>query len=96
MTVVGRVLSDVLLVFFLLLIFRLVMEYVFLFARSYRPRGVVLVLLEAAYTVTDPPLKLLRRFIPPLRLGSSGMSIDLAFLVLFIVLGILRSLVAQL
>ncbi len=96
MTVVGRVLSDVLLVFFLLLIFRLVMEYVFLFARSYRPRGVVLVLLEAAYTVTDPPLKLLRRIIPPLRLGSSGMSIDLAFLVLFILLGILRSLVAQL
>lgn len=96
MTVVGRVLSDVLLVFFLLLVFRLVMEYVFLFARSYRPRGIVLVLLEAAYTVTDPPLKLLRRFIPPLRLGSSGMSIDLAFLVLFIALGILRSLVAQL
>lgn len=96
MTVVGRVLSDVLLVFFLLLVFRLVMEYVFLFARSYRPRGVVLALLEAAYTVTDPPLKLLRRVIPPLRLGSSGISIDLAFLVLFLVLGILRSLVAQL
>jgi YggT family protein len=96
LSVVGRVLSDLLLVFFLLLVFRLVMEYVFLFAKSYRPRGVVLVLLEFAYTVTDPPLKLLRRVIPPLRLGGSGVSIDLAFLVLFLAVGILRSLVAQL
>ncbi|MGI8699550.1 MAG: YggT family protein [Mycobacteriales bacterium] len=96
MTIVGRILSDVLLAFFLLLVFRLVMEYVFLFAKSYRPHGLVLVLLEIAYTVTDPPLKLLRRFIPPLRLGSSGVSIDLAFLVLFLGLGILRSLAAQL
>lgn len=96
MTIVGRILSDLLLAFFLLLVFRLVMEYVFLFAKSYRPRGPVLVLLEIAYTVTDPPLKLLRRFIPPLRLGGSGVSIDLAFLVLFLGLGILRSLAAQL
>lgn len=96
MTIVGRILSDLLLVFFLLLVFRLVMEYVLMFAKSYRPHGLVLVLLEIAYTVTDPPLKLLRRVIPPLRLGSSGVSIDLAFLVLFLGLGILRSLVAQL
>ncbi len=96
MTIVGRVLSDLLLAFFLLLVFRLVMEYVFIFAKSYRPHGFVLVPLEIAYSVTDPPLKLLRRIVPPLRLGSSGVSIDLAFLVLFIGLGILRSLVAQL
>lgn len=87
MTIVGRVLSDLLLIFFLLLLFRLVMDYVFMFARSYRPTGVVLVLLEAAYTVTDPPLKLLRRFIPPLRFGN--FSLDLSFLVLLILVQIL-------
>lgn len=82
MTIVGQVLQTVAWLFLLLLLFRLVMEYVFLFARSYEPRGIMLVLVEGAYTVTDPPLKLLRRIIPPLRIG--GISLDLAFLVLFI------------
>ena len=39
--------------------------------------------------MTDPPLKLLRRFLPPLRIG--GVSLDLAFLVLFIIVTILRT-----
>ncbi len=82
MTIVGQVLQTVAWLFLLALLFRLVMEYVFLFARSYEPRGIMLVLVEGTYTVTDPPLKLLRRVIPPLRIG--GISLDLAFLVLFI------------
>ncbi len=82
MTIVGQVLQTVAWLFLLTLLFRLVMEYVLLFARSYEPRGIMLVLVEGAYTVTDPPLKLLRRVIPPLRIG--GISLDLAFLVLFI------------
>lgn len=73
--------------FLLLLIFRLIMEYVFMFARSYKPTGIMLVLVEAAYTATDPPLKLLRRFIPPLRLG--GVALDLGFIVLFFLTSIL-------
>ena len=89
MTTVGSVLSTVLWLFLLVLLFRLVMDYVFLFARSYRPSGVMVVLLEFTYSVTDPPLKLLRRFIPPLRLG--GVAIDLSFLVLFILVQILLS-----
>jgi YggT family protein len=76
------VLQTVAWLFLLALLFRLVMEYVFLFARSYEPRGIMLILVEGTYTVTDPPLKLLRRVIPPLRIG--GISLDLAFLVLFI------------
>jgi len=80
--------------FLLLLIFRLIMEYVFMFARSYRPTGVVLILLEAAYTITDPPLKLLRRFLPPLRLG--GFALDLGFIVLFFLIAILSSVVRSL
>ncbi len=89
MHVVASVLATACLVFLLLLVFRLVMEYVFLFARSYRPTGVVAGALEVVYSVTDPPLRALRRVIPPLRLGS--VSLDLSFLVLFLVLSILRS-----
>ena len=88
MGTVASILATLLLVFMILLIFRLIMEYVFLLARSYRPAGPVAVALELAYSVTDPPLKFLRRFIPPLRLGS--ISLDLSFIVLFIGITILR------
>ena len=77
--------------FRILLLFRLIMEYVFLLARSFRPTGIVAIALELAYTVTDPPLKALRRVLPPLRIG--GVSLDLAFLVLFILVTILRGVV---
>jgi YggT family protein len=86
MNPVTAVLYYVLLTFLLLLVARLVMEYVFLFARSYEPKGAVVVVLEVIYSITDPPLKLLRRFIPPLRLG--GVSLDLSFLVLFVIVTI--------
>jgi YggT family protein len=76
-----------LLLFFILLIARLVFDYVMMFARSWRPSGVVAVGLEVVYSVTDPPLKALRRVIPPLRLGN--FSIDLGFMVLLFVVYIL-------
>ncbi|HKS01347.1 MAG TPA: YggT family protein [Arthrobacter sp.] len=76
----------VLLFIFVDLIVRLVYDWVQMFAREWRPRGVALVAAHAVYSVTDPPLKVLRRLIPPLRLG--GVSLDLGFLVLFIGLSI--------
>jgi len=90
----AQVLSFLLLVFLLLLIFRLVMEYVFMFARSYRPAGPVAIALELCYSATDPPLKALRRVLPPLRIGS--VSLDLGFLVLFSGVLILMRVVGQL
>jgi YggT family protein len=91
---VASVLYFALLVFLILLVFRLVMEYVFMLARSYRPTGIVAVALELCYSVTDPPLKALRRVIPPLRVAR--VSIDLSFIVLFIVVQILMSVVGGL
>jgi YggT family protein len=79
----GSYLSIPLYLFLLLLIGRMVFETLQAFARSWRPKGVVLVLAEATYTVTDPPLKLLRRFIPSVRLGN--VALDLSFTVLFFV-----------
>jgi YggT family protein len=68
--------------FFVMLIGRLVLDWIQVFARDWRPQGPVLVVAEAVYTVTDPPLKALRRVIPPLRLGQ--LQVDLAFTVLFV------------
>ncbi len=78
----------VLLVFYLLIIARLVVETTRSFARSWRPAGATAVGLEVVYMVTDPPMKALRRVIPPLRLG--GISLDLSVWVLLIGVWILR------
>ena len=93
MRVVLEVASFVLLVFFILLIARLVFDYVMMFARSWRPSGVAAVGLEVVYSVTDPPLKALRRVLPPLRLGN--FSIDLGFMVLLFAVYLLMTFVGQ-
>ena len=92
MSAIASALGTFLWIYFLILMARLVFDYVQLFARSWEPKGFVLVLAEAVYTVTDPPLKFLRRFIPPLRLGQ--VSLDLSFLVLVLIIGFSTSLLA--
>ena len=80
MAVVFSLLGLLVWIFLVILIGRLVLEWVQVFARDWRPRGVVLVLAELVYTVTDPPLRALRRVVRPIRLGS--IQLDLAFLLL--------------
>ncbi len=87
--VVAAVLATALTVFLVLLFLRLIFEYVFMLARGFKPTGLVAMLLELVFSLTDPPLKALRRVLPPLRVG--GVSLDLAFLVLFILVSILRT-----
>lgn len=82
MNAVGQVIELLLWIFIAFLWIRFVVDWVQVFARSWSPRGALLVVLEAVYTVTDPPIKLLRRFIPPLRLGS--ISLDLSFLIVLL------------
>jgi YggT family protein len=84
--VIFGILATVLWIYWLILIGRLVFDWVQVFARDWRPKGPVLVVAEAIYTLTDPPLNFLRRFIPPLRLGQ--ISLDLSFLVLILAVGI--------
>jgi YggT family protein len=90
-SIVADVIRFAVFVFFVVLIGRLVLDWVQVFARDWCPRGALLVVAEAIYTVTDPPLKALRRLVPPLQLGS--LRLDLAFLILFfgtsILMGIL-------
>lgn len=94
MTIIGQVLTTLLWIYLLLMLARLVMDYVRLFARSWTPTGATLLAFEAVYTVTDPPLRFFRRFIPPLRLG--GVALDLSFLIVIILLQVLLSLVRNL
>ena len=91
MTLVKTVLVYALSLYLLLLIGRLILSWIQAFARSWEPRGIVLVLAEAIYTATDPPLKLLRRYLPSVRLGN--VALDLGFTVLFIVVLVLMNVV---
>ena len=81
-------LGLVLLVFYLLIIARLIVETTRSFARSWRPVGATAIGLEVVFVVTDPPMKALRRVIPPLRLG--GITLDISVWVLLIIVWILR------
>lgn len=74
-------------VYFVLLIARLVLDWVQVLSRDWTPKGVVLVLAEVVYTATDPPLRAVRKVIKPVRIGP--VQLDLAFMVVFIVVLIL-------
>lgn len=76
----GWLLAELLNVYVYVLIGRIIIDYVMMFSRSWQPTGFVLALVDTVFRLTDPPLRFLRRFIPPLRLGS--VSLDLSFLVL--------------
>jgi YggT family protein len=90
-TIVKIVLTYVLYFYLLLLLGRLIFSWIQAFSRSWTPHGLVLVIAEAIFTATDPPLKFLSRFIPVLRLGS--VALDLSFMVLFFAVLILIYLV---
>ena len=90
MSIVLQIIYLVLLFFLIALIARLVLDYIQMFARSWRPGGPLLVVAELIYTVTDPPLRALRKVIPPLRIGQ--VSLDLSYLVLFVLVSIGMSL----
>jgi YggT family protein len=85
------VLRLALFLFFIVLIGRLILDWVQAFSRDWRPRGPMLVVAEVVYTVTDPPLRALRKVIPPLTLGQ--LRLDLAFLVLMFGTTLLMSII---
>ncbi len=90
MAIIGGIIELVLSAFIVLLFVRLIVDWIQIFARSWTPRGPVLVVLEGVYSATDPPVKALRRIIPPLRLG--GVAIDLSFVALLLICYILLKL----
>ncbi len=72
----------------------MVLDWVQLFARQWRPTGAVLVVANLIYALTDPPLRWIRRVLPMVRMG--GLGIDLSFLVLILGIMIVQRLLALL
>jgi YggT family protein len=93
LSLVLSLLHLIVFLFLITLIVRLVFDWIQVFSRDWRPRGVVLIAAEAAYSATDPPLRALRKVIPPVRIG--GVALDLAFMLLFFIVMILLSVLSQ-
>jgi len=87
MTMFWDIVGYVLYVYLLVILARFVVEITRQFARAWRPAGVAAVGVELVYVATDPPIRLLRRLIPPLQLGS--VRLDLSIMILL--LGILAA-----
>ena len=87
MNIAKDVLFYALSVYLVLLIIRMILGWIQVYARSWSPTGLVLVIAEGVYSATDPPLRFLRRYIRPLRLGS--VALDLSFMLLFLVVYVL-------
>lgn len=83
MAILFSVLFVAVYVFILFMWARLILEFVVNLNRGWRPRGFGLVLAEIVYTVTDPPIKLVRRFVPPVQFGA--VSLDLSWTVVLLV-----------
>ena len=94
MALLLQIVSSVLLVFLILLFARFVVDWVMVLARNWRPQGLVAAGLEVVYATTDPPLKAVRKVIPPLNLGT--IRLDLGFMVLLIAVILLRNLLGSL
>ncbi len=93
-SLIAVVLNTLLLIYLFVMLARMILDFMPMLNREWRPRGAGLIAAEVVYTVTDPPIRFFRRFIPPLRIGP--VALDLAFtltlLLCFVLLGVTRSL----
>jgi YggT family protein len=85
--IVGYIIGLVLEIFLIVLFARMILSWVPVLVRDWQPRGPLLVLAEVVYSLTDPPLRALRKVLKPVRVGA--MSLDLAFIALFLLVSIL-------
>lgn len=76
--VIGTIVSVLLRIYILVLWGRFILEWILVLKRDFRPRGALAVLVESVYTVTDPPIKMFRRLLPPVRIGQ--IMLDLGWL----------------
>ena len=79
-----RILNLLAGLYMLVLITRMIFDWIRLLSPLWRPRGIILLIANVSYFLTDPPIKFLRKIIPPVRLGGN-LSIDTAFMIVFLV-----------
>ena len=81
----GWGLSVLINLYMMVLFARVILDWIPIFVRGWRPTGILLVVANVLYALTDPPIRWIGRYVPPLRVGG-GMAIDVGFMVLFLVL----------
>jgi YggT family protein len=86
--VLTSIILQILGLYKLALFARIIIDYVRMFAKNWRPNSILLAFFEFIYSITDPPMKFVQRFVPPLRLG--GVALDLSFIVLLIAINLLQ------
>jgi YggT family protein len=92
LTLFVHIIGFALFTFWLLLIARVVVEFIRSFSRDWHPRGVTVVILEIILSVTDPPVKLLRRLIPQLTVGAVRFDLSIMVLLLLAFIGMTMAL----
>ncbi len=85
-SVLASIVHLVLLLYVLVLFARLILDYIPMFNREWRPKGFGLVAAEAVYTLTDPPIRFSRRITPPLRLGPLSLRFGFALTLLIVLI----------
>lgn len=92
MVLAGLIINGLLWIFLLILFARMILSWIPVLVREWEPRGPMLVVAEVIYSITDPPLRVLRKVLPPVRVGN--MMLDLAFIGLAILVSILMRVVS--
>jgi YggT family protein len=82
MSLLATIVYFALYVFFIALWMRFIFDWVRVLSKNFTPKGPLLILAEASYSVTDKPLTAVRRFVPTIRFG--GAAIDLGWSVVMI------------
>ncbi|MDT3768101.1 YggT family protein [Gleimia hominis] len=82
MVLIGNIIQVLVSVYTLVLLARMILDWVQFFSQDWRPQGLILLVANVVYALTDPPLRWLRKRIPPLRLGA--IALDVGFIVLFV------------
>lgn len=89
--IIARVLDWLINIYIMVLFIRMLLDWVAVLAPRWYPRGVVASLISIVYRLTDPPLRWLRRFIPPIRMGP--VMFDTSFIVLYFILVLVQILI---
>ena len=93
LSAIAGILYAALLIYLLIMWARFIIDIFQVINRQWRPRGFLLVLSEVTYVLTDPPIRFVRRLIPPIRAG--GMALDFAWSIVMLVVIILIILVGS-
>ena len=88
----ASILIQLLGLFKLALFARVIIDYIRMFARNWRPNSFFIAIFEFIYSITDKPMRFVQRFIPPLRIG--GVALDLSFIVLLIAINVAQTAVS--